>query len=202
MKTRTLTLTWRSAVDIIKPYVVKIETPRGSGTGFLCAYAAEKELCAIATASHVIAEAYDWEEPLRIRHHTSGKTIFLRASDRVIWIDRKLDSAVILFKHKDIPLPKRILKFIPEKKHCRVGVEIGWVGFPSVSPKQLCFFTGRNSCWIDDIQSYLVDGVAINGVSGGPAFYISDQPHGFCPCNHGKAEPTGSSLWRNIRSCS
>ncbi len=173
MKTRMGTFTWRRAVDIVKPYVVKVRTPRGSGTGFLCAYAAGKELCAIATAGHVITESHDWEEPLRIQHYTSGKTRFLRASDRVILIDQELDLAVILFYHKNIPFPKRTLKFIPEKKHCRVGVEIGWVGFPSVHPTDLCFFTGRNSCWINNKRIYLVDGVAINGVSGGPAFYPS-----------------------------
>ena len=31
-------LSWQEAIEIIEPHVVKIDTPRGSGTGFLCAY--------------------------------------------------------------------------------------------------------------------------------------------------------------------
>jgi hypothetical protein len=164
---------WREAVKLVKPYVVKIYTPRGSGTGFLCAYAEDKKLCGIATAAHVIDESHYWEEPMRIRHHDSKKTKLLRASDRVIWIDSNLDTAVILFHKGGLPFPDKILPFISEGKHLVVGEEIGWVGFPAVSPQNLCFFTGRNSCWLNDSRTYLVDGVAINGVSGGPAFSAS-----------------------------
>lgn len=162
---------WTEAVEIVAPHVVKIITPRGSGTGFLCAYTADKNLCGIATAGHVIDESHYWEEPIRIHHYRSGKTTLLRAADRVIWLDSKLDTAVILFVKGELPLPEATLPFISEENHLKVGKEIGWVGFPSVSPQNLCFFTGRNSCWLEDSKIYLVDGVAINGVSGGPAFY-------------------------------
>jgi hypothetical protein len=39
----------------------------------------------------------------------------------------------------------------------------------------LCFFSGRTSCYLLDEHAYLIDGVAINGVSGGPTFYISSD---------------------------
>lgn len=164
---------WRKAVKLIKPYVVKIYTPRGAGTGFLCAYTEDKKLCAIATAAHVIDESHYWEEPMRIQHYDSGKTILLRSTDRIIWLDPKLDTAVILFQKGDLPFPEKTLPFISQGKHLVVGEEIGWVGFPAVSPQSLCFFTGRNSCWLNDSRTYLVDGVAINGVSGGPAFSVT-----------------------------
>jgi len=35
-------ITWRKAIEIVKPYVVKINTSGGSGTGFLCAYTENK----------------------------------------------------------------------------------------------------------------------------------------------------------------
>ena len=35
---------------------------------------------------------------------------------------------------------------------------------------ELCFFHGFISGYFNDPPTYLVDGVAINGVSGGPAF--------------------------------
>lgn len=168
-------ITWREAVEIVEPHVVKIDTPRGSGTGFLCAYTEDNKICGIATAAHVINQSHLWEEPIRIYHFISGKTKLLHTSDRVIFLDMKLDTAVILFKKGKIPFPKNTLTFIPEKKIIKVGVEIGWVGFPSVSPNNLCFFTGINSCWLNDSRTYLVDGVAINGVSGGPVFYITTK---------------------------
>ncbi|GAH68567.1 unnamed protein product, partial [marine sediment metagenome] len=109
-----------------------------------------------------------WEEPIRINHYSSGTGILYRTSDRVIWLDKKLDAAVILVTG-DNPLPNDTLEFIRERRHLRIGVEIGWVGFPIVSPNDLCFFTGKISCWLKKYRTYLVDGVAISGVSGGPA---------------------------------
>jgi hypothetical protein len=166
---------WRQGVEIIKSHVVKIMTPRGSGTGFLCAYTEDRKFCGIATAAHVISQSHLWEEPIRIQHYTSGEIKLLREPDRVVWLDFKLDTAVILFVKEKLPLPEDILPFISEKKHLKVGEEIGWVGFPAVSSQNLCFFSGRNSFWLDDSRSYLVDGVAINGVSGGPAFYTTTK---------------------------
>ena len=46
--------------------------------------------------------------------------------------------------------------------------------FPGISPNDLCFFNGRISCWIQRGEYYLVDGVGIYGVSGGPVFAIDD----------------------------
>lgn len=166
-------ITWGEAIEIVKSYVVKIDTPSISGTGFLCAYTESKIVCGIATAAHVVNKSHIWEEPIRIKHFISGETKLLHAADRGIFLDLKLDTAVILFAKGKITFPKDTLTFLSEKKYLRAGNEIGWVGFPSVSPNNLCFFTGRISCWVDDIRTYLVDGVAINGVSGGPVFYMS-----------------------------
>lgn len=44
-----------------------------------------------------------------------------------------------------------------------------------MSPDMLCFFSGSISAYLPDRNSYLVDGVAINGVSGGPAVVIEDD---------------------------
>jgi hypothetical protein len=166
-------IAWGEAIEIVKSYVVKIDTPSVSGTGFLCAYTESKIVCGIATAAHVVNKSHIWEEPIRIQHFISGETKLLHASDRGIFLDLKLDTAVILFAKGKITFPKDTLTFLSEKKYLRAGNEIGWIGFPSVSPNNLCFFTGRISCWVDDIRTYLVDGVAINGVSGGPVFYMS-----------------------------
>lgn len=46
------------------------------------------------------------------------------------------------------------------------------MGFPALSPEDLCLFSGRVSCFLENQRAYLVDGVAVNGVSGGPAFHL------------------------------
>ncbi len=54
-------LAWNLAIEAVEPHIVRIETPRGSGTGFLVSTSADGSVCAIATAAHVIAEANYWE---------------------------------------------------------------------------------------------------------------------------------------------
>ncbi len=57
----------------------------------------------------------------------------------------------------------------------RQGIQVGWCGFPVVAPNDLCFFTGHVSSYLSSQETYLVDGVAINGVSGGPAFHATPE---------------------------
>lgn len=163
---------WHDAIDAIKPHVMKIETPDGSGTGFLISLTADRGLCGIATAAHVVSHANRWEEPIHIKHDESGYTLVVRASDRAIFIDEARDTAAIVCARQDMPLPEAALPLIPEGRLLRVGNEIGWVGFPAISPSNLCFFSGRTSSFVEVEHAYLVDGVAINGVSGGPTFHI------------------------------
>jgi hypothetical protein len=163
---------WYEAMDVITPYVVRISTPQASGTGFLFAYAAGGDLCAFATAAHVVNHAKAWEEPIRIYHLTSNRVLLTRSKDRFIRVDQALDTAAIVVHKGELPVPERLQPLIIEGKRLRVGVEVGWVGFPAMSPENLCLFSGRISCWLERDGAYLVDGVAINGVSGGPAFNL------------------------------
>lgn len=82
------------------------------------------------------------------------------------------DTAVLLFSRGDLPLPPDPLPLTPKDKSLRVGNKIGWLGFPAIPAASLCFFSGDISAWLQTQTAYLVDGVAINGVSGGPAFHI------------------------------
>jgi hypothetical protein len=165
-------LTWQEAVAIIQPYVVRVSTPTGSGTGFLFAYAINKGIAGVATAAHVINHAHAWEQPIRLQHHDSGKALVLRAGKRGVLIEEQYDTATIICEKGDLPLPDDLHELTPEGKVLRVGIEVGWVGFPAVAPESLCFFSGRISAWLEDQESYLVDGVVINGVSGAPAFHL------------------------------
>jgi len=163
---------WHTIVELVTPYVVRIWTPQGSGTGFLVSVSKSRGLCAIATAAHVIAHANYWEEPLRVEHQASGKTLLLRQADRAIHVKEGQDTAAIVFEPGDLGLPADVLPLIDKNKHFKAGVEIGWLGYPAMPQASLCFFSGRISSWIGIEDAYLVDGVAINGVSGGPAFTL------------------------------
>jgi hypothetical protein len=168
-------LSWQSAVDRIRPYVLRISTPEHSGTGFLFTYAAGGGICGIATAAHALQRAQQWDEPIRVEQLATGTSRMLHAGERTIVVDPDTDTAAVVFLRDDLDLPSELLHSTPESTTYRVGVEIGWIGYPSVAHDQLCFFSGRISAWREASKSYLVDGVAINGVSGGPAFRVDDR---------------------------
>lgn len=166
---------WYEIIEKLTPYVVRIWTPQGSGTGFIVSNSKNTQMCAVATAGHVINHAHYWEEPIRIEHIASGKTLMLRQSDRAINTKEETDTAAVIFERKDMVLPSDGLPLTPKDKYFKPGVEIGWLGFPAIPHANLCFFSGRISAWIESDNAYLVDGVAINGVSGGPAFIIENM---------------------------
>jgi len=122
----------------------------------------------IATALHVVTEANKWQQPIRVTNYELEYSRLLTTTDRVILDDGTRDSAVILFDPGEFKLPENILPLIPANKFLKTGVEVGWVGFPAVEPNTLCFFSGNISSRIKEDSAYLIDGVAINGVSGGP----------------------------------
>jgi len=126
----------------------------------------------IATAYHVIAHAYEWEEPIKLIHAETGRQIVLRVSDRFILANPLRDAAVIVLFNQDTAYPREELSLVPEDKHLKPGIPLGWVGYPAVAPDDLSFFSGSVSCFLGSQLAYLVDGVAINGVSGGPAFSV------------------------------
>jgi hypothetical protein len=164
-------MNWDKAIATVSHHVVKIATPTGYGTGFLAFYSQDSTWCAIATAAHVVSHADEWQQPLRIHNPISTK--FLRPEDRVIFLDYSTDSAVVLFLKGDLQLPELPIGLLPMDQPCGVGIDIGWLGYPAIEPNTLCFFAGAVSARQEARKAYLVDGVAINGVSGGPVFHCS-----------------------------
>lgn len=166
-------MNWDQVVKKVSSHVVKIETPSGHGTGFLFMYNDAKTMCGIATAEHVISHADDWQQPIKIHHPHSEKTIFIKQEERVIYRDWKTDSAVILFLKGDLQLPESPIALLPMGTLIDIGAEVGWLGFPSVAPHNLCFFSGNVSARQEFRNAYLIEGVAINGVSGGPVLHLT-----------------------------
>lgn len=169
-------LTWQGALKLLENRVFKIRSPRGHGTGFHVGnFGKNRKLCTIATAYHVVQAAHDWGESIKVIHSKTGKEVLLREADRVIFTYAKKDLAIILFNLPvDLTLPTDQIDLIPTGKYLIPGVDVAWCGFPAIRNDQLCFFHGFISCYIDQDGDYLIDGVAINGVSGGPVFYIDD----------------------------
>lgn len=114
------------------------------------------------------------------RSEETGTVKFLKDSaDRIIL----LDSAVVLFVKGDLQLPEVPIAMLPLDEPCDTGNEIGWLGYPAIEPHTLCFFSGTVSARPASHKAYLIDGVAINGVSGGPVFHVPrrlllGEPHG------------------------
>ena len=167
-------MNWDQIVDRIAPHIVKIETQTGYGTGFLLLYNEDKALCGVATALHVVDHADKWQQPIRISHYTSDHTIFLEESSRVIFKNWETDSAVILFAEDNFPFPENPIPLLSNDSIINIGVEVGWLGFPAVAPYDLCFFSGNISARQEHRKAYLIDGVAINGVSGGPVLHATE----------------------------
>lgn len=164
-------MNWESAIDLVRPHVVRIETPTGYGTGFLSFYNYDAAWCGIATAAHVVGHADEWQQPIKIRNDKSLAPRFLGATDRVIFVDHSTDSAVVLFLKGDLQLPQVPISLMPPSQPDSIGIDVGWLGFPNIEPNTLCFFAGTLSARQEARKGYLIDGVAINGVSGGPVFH-------------------------------
>ncbi len=163
---------WYEFIDEVSPSVLKIETPAGHGTGFICHYSQNETLMAIATAKHVIEYADYWQQPIRLL--SNNDSLLLQEHERVIFQAASQDSAMILTtKGPDLAPPDDLISLLPPGDQLAVGVEVGWIGYPAIpvigNPGQH-FFSGKISAFNNHDDSYFIDGVAINGVSGGPVF--------------------------------
>jgi hypothetical protein len=164
-------MNWDHIVRKVSPHIVRIETQSGHGSGFLFLYNDDRSWCGVATAAHVLFQAEKWKQPIEIFHSESNTNLFLREHERVITIDWETDSAVLLFNKGELPLPETLIPLLPTGDPLSIGLEVGWLGFPAIESFTLCFFSGIISARQDFRKAYLIDGVAINGVSGGPVLY-------------------------------
>lgn len=167
-----LFMNWDSIVTKVAPNVVRISTPSGHGTGFLYLHNQDKTIWGIATAAHVLGHADEWQEPIRIEDAQLNEVAFLKAGQRIIYFNWKTDSAVVLFQPTGtFKLPEPLIPLRPMDAPLSIGADVGWLGFPSIEAYTLCFFSGNVSARPTNRNAYLIDGVAINGVSGGPVLY-------------------------------
>ena len=171
---------WTNIISRVAPYVVKIETPNGHGTGFLLALTTDLKVYVIATARHVIEHAYKWKSPIRIYPYQQEKAFFYESKDFVVFYDPlQKDLAVLLIPRGHLVFEANPPRILPPNRFLPPGYNVGWLGYPSPSEFGLNFFSGcisgSKGTFGKPDHEYLIDGVAISGVSGGPLVILGDK---------------------------
>ena len=129
------------AISRVERHVVRIETPRGHGTGFLCPRPESESFLAIATARHVVAEADYWQQPIRVYHAASGEVLLLHDADRVMLHGGQgLDSSLLVIAPDKLEFPEAPIRLVPDKFPPPIGTDVGWVGYPQMYPGTCAFF--------------------------------------------------------------
>lgn len=167
-------MNWNQAVKEITPYIVKITTPEGHGTGFFYRYGPNKKACIIATAHHVLGNINESKQPIELYHQSSGQMITCHWDDMYTFAPSG-DAAGIAIRSGLLQFPDKPLQLLQNDIALDIGTGVGWLGYPWIADGVLCFFSGSVSARLSNGNSYLIDGVAINGVSGGPVFCANDD---------------------------
>lgn len=87
------------------------------------------------------------------------------------------DHALVMFDCRDCMPPMKDYNILPPESNYVQGVEVGWLGYPNIHGRSdvACFSHGYISAYLESEEAYLVDGVSIHGMSGGPAFVCEND---------------------------
>lgn len=168
-------MNWHDAYNIVRQHVVRIQTPKGYGTGFLAFYNRDRSWCGIATAAHLVTDAAIWRQPIRMWAEAAPIPVpaTLMPEDRMITLDGVTDVAVVSIPTGVLPLPEKPLAMIARDEACDIGTDVGWLACKSMEFEigTLCFFRGTVSTVLRNHNTYLLDGLVVDGASGGPVFH-------------------------------
>lgn len=169
-------LQWHDVVDRASKSVFRLYAGSSAGTAFVIGLGREPRngdwYATLATAWHVLENLPGRTDDLELVS-VDRRTVFSSAADQIGFYplgEPRYDTGLVVVRTA-APLVEQqeLLPLIPVESMLARGAEIGWLGFPSITEPELCFFQGYVSGYLSDPPFYLVDGVAINGVSGGPA---------------------------------
>jgi hypothetical protein len=168
---------WRDACDIVRKNIVKLSisdpanpTSFFFGTGWISYVEGQK--IKIVTAYHVIEKFYQQKMPrLDLFFEKTKSILSLSLSQTNFFVDLKRDLAVIEINTTE---QFKILPYATQNTW-RAGKEAGWLGYPEIYPTELAFFHGYISINDKIYNRYFIDGVSIQGLSGGPVFVYDDN---------------------------
>ncbi len=162
---------WNRLIRRIAAQVLLIRGEDGAqGTGFLLS--GGSTVRTVATARHV-ADAIKGK-PATLCHHPSGNAVRIGKNGPglrdviVATPSSPFDVALLVLAAPEFPQPT--IPLLTPSDDLRVGSDVGWLGYPGRLGETLCFFSGRISAILPDSRTYLIDGTAMPGVSGGPVF--------------------------------
>ncbi|MFA5874633.1 MAG: trypsin-like peptidase domain-containing protein [Anaerolineales bacterium] len=175
-------LPWDEVVDRVVKSLYRVYAGQSAGTCFLVSLGLTHDkthaYAIFATAWHVVKDMVDSTDDIQLVSADKQKT-FSSRTDLISFAalgNSLYDTALIIAKTGDpIVSQSDLLPILPTDSMLARGAEIGWLGFPGVVEPEPCFFHGYISGYLRNPPTYLVDGVAINGVSGGPA--IDNRAH-------------------------
>jgi hypothetical protein len=126
----------------------------------------------MATALHVVEGVLGNDKPIELIRSDGSIISKCAAGPLVIFPvgHPECDSALIMVPTREPLLEPEQLCAMPLETMAARGTAVGWLGYPGFVYPELCFFQGSISGYLERPPVYLIDGVAINGVSGGPAF--------------------------------
>jgi hypothetical protein len=167
---------WDKVVDMAERVTLQIRASNSLGTCFAVSVGKKTKLQGahyiFATAWHVVKSVADSKLPICMMS-ANGEISFKAPSGyyQIIRLGSEVfDTALVyLWTSEEIVPQEHLLPMLDWNMMMPKGAELGWVGFPALSNSGLCFFCGTISGHVNSPPTYLVDGVAINGVSGGPA---------------------------------
>lgn len=170
-------LLWYEAVDRFEKSVFNINAGSSAGTGIVVSIGYDRQTsdayATIATAWHVLSSLPQTSDDIRLTSTNKTKVLSSDKNQMVFHPlgESRYDTGLIIVNTGE-PLLKEseLLPIFPHDSVLARGADVGWLGFPGLAEHELCFFHGFISGYLNDPPTYLVDGVAVHGVSGGPVF--------------------------------
>ena len=168
-------LPWHEASARVAEATFRVYTPNAMGTAFLFSAGKRKEgghIAMLATAWHVVDQSPSGMT-IRICDQYDREVVVSKSGNiAVIEVSKEFDVAIIAVMSTDEIFPeKTLLPILPSDFELKRGAEVGWLGYPGILNPALCFFQGHVAGMVRVPRvGYLIDGVVIRGVSGGPIF--------------------------------
>lgn len=170
-------MAWDKVVDRVARIVFRLLAGDWAGTCFAVSIGtlpqSEATYYMFATAWHVVKDITGSQQPIYMVAADDKTVCEAKAGCYAVFRlgSEVFDTALIMVRSPEaIVSLSDLLPIFPPESQLPRGTEIGLVGFPGIVGSEFCFFTGTISGYLNSPPSYLVDGVAISGVSGGPAF--------------------------------